>query len=516
MLKGYMKTKERDYENALTIYQSIYDKYSNDAALNYRIGQLYLNLKSFNNSIEYLNKARKIDPSLEKDIPFLVGQAYHSLGHIDSALTEYEKYKNSISEKEIKDSKINDIIKQCNDAKWYIKNPVNVKITKLGDEVNSKYVDASPSLTADGKTLIFTSRRPENVGGEVNPATGEYKDDIYISYWIDSLKRWSKAIPAQGKLNTAGYDASLSISPDGKYIFVYRNVQGETKSGDIYISRYNPRTEKWGNPKNISKNINSSYFETSASLSSDGKTLYFVSERSGGFGNGDIWVSKKIKSREWSKPTNIGKAINTEEDEIGVFIHPNGKTLFFTSKGHGTIGGYDVFQSTFENGEWSNPVNLGYPINTTKDEIHFVLSTDGKRAYISSKRDEETEGIDIYEIDMSNYSLPNKDNKELTKQPPRFVSDIAILRGLVIDENAGEKIEAEITVYDSSSGEEVEKISSDEFGEYFFTLKNQKTYKVKVSKDGYETIEENVNLTFESDRDFVLVKHFILKKKRKK
>ena len=283
--------------------------------------------------------------------------------------------------------------------------PVNVKIKNLGHDINSEYDDGEPQITADGKTIYFTSRRPDTKGGGIDPNTGQYYDDIYSSAWNDEANKWNPAVNVD-ELNTAGHDAVLGISPDGNTIFVYRNVPKVTGSGDIYFST-KKADGKWQPPKPMPKPINSSFFEGSCSLTPDGNYLYFVSERNGGYGNGDIWRSKRIGKGQWGKPVNLGPTVNTIGDEMSVFMYPDGKTLFFSSNGHNTMGGYDIFMTQMKaDSSWTEPINLGYPINTTKDEKTFTMTADGKKAYITSNKDNGLGGYDIYEVDMSNYVYP--------------------------------------------------------------------------------------------------------------
>ena len=235
-----------------------------------------------------------------------------------------------------------------------------------------------------------------------------------------------------------------------------------------------------------------------------------MSERErGNFGAGDIWVSKKIGGL-WQKPKNIGPIINTEFDEIGVYIHPDGKTLFFSSAGHNAIGQHDIFISTQdENGQWTEPINLGYPINTTKDEIHFVLSASKTTAYVSSTRPDGFGSVDIYEIDMTNYFKSNKNiPKELADQ---FTDEkISILRGSVVDSDLGKPIKAQIKITNSKTNKEI-LVNSEENGSYFATLSAGEKYVVTVTSKGYKAHTFKIKME-DSEKTNTTTKHIILNK----
>ncbi|NVO03360.1 MAG: PD40 domain-containing protein [Bacteroidetes bacterium] len=515
--EAWLKYQNHDYNGALRIYRDLYETHANDAELNFLIGRCHLELQSMEQAIKYFDAAKKIDAKVNSELSLMLGKAYQFLGDIEKAIEQYTEYKNSLPEKQqIKDG-VNEFLNQCVYAKDMMSKPVDVTIKNMGKEINSEFDDAIPSISADGKTFIFTSRRPDTKGAGIDPNTGNYFDDIYISNWNDESNSWSVADNAEGDLNTEGHDACLSISPDGNSIFVYRNIEGVTGSGDIYIS--NKRNDdKWSSPKTIGKPVNSTYFESSACITADGKTVYFISERQGGSGNADIWKSTKIDKDLWGKPENLGPVINTIEDELGVFIHPDGKTLFFTSKGHKNMGGYDVFMSTYENGKWSEPANLGYPINTTKDETHFVLSTDGKKGYVSSRKDNGMGGIDIYEIDMSRYVYPtttenivSSTTKDTVSVKQAFKPELSILKGNILDSETGQRIEADVDIVDVATGIK-QSISTNEQGEYFVTLTGNKEYNVLVGKNGYKKYEKKVMLPLDSKKTFILSQAIVLEK----
>lgn len=511
MAQAWLRYNEEDYNGALRIYRELYKANPSHAQLNLRIGQCFIETNKIDSALTHLNTAIKSDTTIKEEAYFLTGKAYQYLGDIDKAIEYFYKYKSKLSPNQNERDYVNVLLQQCLTAKEFMANPMNVKITNLGTNVNSKYVDACPSITADGKTLIFTSRRPENVGGLIDMYAEDYYDDIYISTYNEKTKEWSPAKNIGEPINTKHHDSNMSISPDGNTIFIYKNIEGETQSGDIYISTRKP-TGEWSStvPFN-SKLVNTSYFESSACITPDGNTLYFVSEKvKEGYGHGDIYFSKKT-GNEWGKPVNIGSGVNTVYDEIGVYIHPDGKTLFFSSNGHNTMGGYDIFMSVLgDDGKWGHPINLGYPINTTRDEVHFVLGTDRKTAYISSNRDDSYGKYDIYKLDMTYYFRSNKNIPEHIAMsisgPP-----LSILKGKVSDAESNTPVKSNILIKDLSE-EKTHITESDENGEYFITLPADVKYEIVVKAKGYKNLAVKFKLPKGDNETLTVVKHLLLNK----
>ncbi len=511
MAQAWMRFNEDDYNGAMRIYRELFKHYPENSQLNYRMGQCYVETNKMDSALSHLNIATQTDTTIKGEAYFLSGKAYQYMGDLDKAIDNFYKYKSKLSPKQNERDFVNVLLQQCLTAKDLMANPVNVKITNLGTNINTKYVDACPSITADGKTLIFTSRRPENTGGLIDPYSENYYDDIYISTYDDATKEWSLAKNIGAPINTDAHDANMSISPDGNTIFIYKNVENVTKSGDIYYSTRKP-TGEWSETKPLEgKYTNSTYFESSACITPDGNTIYFVSEREKeGFGHGDIYYVKK-EGKEWGKPINLGSPINTVYDEIGVYIHPDGKTLFFSSNGHKTMGGYDIFMSALgDDGKWSEPINLGYPLNTTRDEIHFVLGTERKTAYISSNRDDGYGLYDIYKVDMSYYFRSNKNIPEniatAISGPP-----LSILKGKVTDGESNQPIKATIIIKDVVD-EKTNITESDENGEYFITLPADKKYEIIVKTKGYKNLNVKFKLPRGESDTYTMVKHLLLTK----
>lgn len=250
-------------------------------------------------------------------------------------------------------------------------------ITNIGETVNTPYDEYAPIISADGLMMIFTSKRPLTKKDIEDNEQG--LENVYVSYYDDMIWKWSEPTLLGELINQPGNNNSaIALSNDGQRMLLYRG----DPDGNIYESVL--IGEEWSDPVELVKPINSSKHESTASISPDGRTIYFVSNRKGGQGQLDIWQCHQDNSGSWGTAENLGGIINTMDDEEGVFIHPDGKTLYFSSKGHNTTGGYDIFKSVFANGNWTTPVNLGTSINTPQDDLFFTQTADGKTGYYSS------------------------------------------------------------------------------------------------------------------------------------
>lgn len=497
-----------DYVKSVNLYKEILANNQNDVATLFHIGECYFMLNDREKAMEYLEKAHQINPDGHPDLRLLLGRLYQAEGKLDKAIAELTVAKSHTSSSPAKATEVTYYLNQCQTATTLMANPKPITVSNPGTIINSAFDDKRPSITSNGKTMIFNTRRP---GGKTSDkdimGDNKYFEDIYMCDWDSAGMKWGSAYLAPGGINTDEHDAACSISPDGKQMFVYKNNADEARGGDIYISKLN-NSGKWTSPKNAESGINTSYFEDGAVLSPDGQTLYFMSERGQdlawkgkkGYGRSDIWFCKRLSKTEWSEPENIGPAINTPYDEGGIFPAADGKTLYFCSNGHNSMGGYDIFMTRFENGTWSTPVNIGYPINTTANERMFLLSTDGKIAYVDSDRPGGLGERDIWFIDMTAL-LPRK------KEGPIMSN----LLGSIFNGD-GIAMSAELKIYDAQNNL-LKTINSNTQGNYTSELEGDRTYEIRIEMSGYKAIRETVKL--EADKDggtFELVKHFILYK----
>lgn len=499
-----------DYVKALNLYKEVQANKPNDPSLAYHVGECYFAMEQYDEALASLEKAKGLSATAHPDLMLLLGRTYQAMGQTDKAIESLNAFKaGNTVESKTKDADY--YLSQCNNAKKYMANPTKVTVTNVGPSINSPYDDKRPSITADGSLMIFSSRRPEGKTSQVdNLGDGKYFEDIYNASWNAEKQTWNDAELIKGSVNTPGHDAACSISPDGKLLYIYSNdEESGTTGGDILVSRRGS-SGKWGGPRQMGKSINTSYFEDGAVQAFDGSKLYIMSERGQdlpwkgqkGYGRSDIWVADKIGKTDWADPKNIGPDINTEYDEGGIYPSADGKTLYFCSNGPGSMGGYDIFKSTFENGKWSTPVNLGYPINTIANETSFIVAPDGKTAYIASDREGTLGERDIWIADISDMMKP----KEKLPIPK------SVLRGTVFDAN-GKAVVADVMIFDEN-GKQVGSGQSNSSGNYEIQLDGGKTYEARIELAGNKKISEKFELKngTEGGPAFELVKHFILYK----
>ncbi|MDZ4664126.1 MAG: carboxypeptidase regulatory-like domain-containing protein [Bacteroidota bacterium] len=493
------------YLRAVNSLEEISKTSPNDANLFYYMGNCNYMLSKYDKAKENLNKSIGLNPNKAAS-HFVLGKILQGEEKFDEAITEFNLCTTNSKSGDADNQDATVFIEQCNTAKKLIASPVDVEIINAGD-INSKYDDKNPCITADGSLLVFTTRRPENVGSALDAeGDGKYFEDIYIASFDTSVHKYANAKSVPGSVNTNGHDACTSISPDGKQIFLYKNDLNDkmSRGGDVFVSKIN--NGKWKTPEQFGKPVASSYWEGGACVSPDGKRLFFFSERKGGLGGSDIWMVEKINKKEWGKPVNLGAPINSIYDEGGMFLAPDGKTLFFCSNGPTSIGSYDIFKTVLENGKWSAPMNLGYPINSSGKEGQLSISANGKTAYFSSERAGGMGESDIYMINLKDYAILEKDNKL------KINDGLSILKGTVRDGYEGYGVaEVEIIISDAS-GTHVASTNTNENGEYFLTLKGGQGYKIDVKKKGFQEISETFELKLGAKETVTLEKGYLLKK----
>lgn len=399
-----------DYRSALNLYKEVEDNQPKNALVKYRIGEIYFVQQNYIDAALILEKAKEIDVKADENLHLLLGKTYHIQGEFEKALNALNTHKATIEAGKIEKLKeVDYYINQVNTAQELMQKPVDVLITNMGDNINSIHRDKSPLVSKDGKTLVFTSRRSGGKGSEKDiKGDGLYFENVFSCVWEDSSNTWSAPEPIEGSINTEFHDAASAFYYEGdkEYLCTYMSDTESklSRAGDVFISRRGS-SGKWGKSKSFGKIINSSYYDDGAVMTSDGTKVYFFSERKGGLGGTDIYVSKKVGRREWSEPENLGPVINTDEDEGAIFLSEDGNTMFFSSKGHNSMGSYDIFKSEFKNGAWTQPQNLGYPINSVREDLNFFIVEDGKEALFVSDRDGGHGDRDIYKIDLKGMKL---------------------------------------------------------------------------------------------------------------
>lgn len=473
------------YRHALPIYLDNLKGEPENADLNLKAGICYLKTSQCSEAIPYLEKAIHAGKA---PAYFYMGQALHAEDSLNEALENYLKFKKNISYEEYFDYKVDRYIEITERAIRMKKEPVNVTIANLGPSVNSPYADYVPVINADESVLIFTSRREGSTGG-IKDNQGKYYEDLYVTHKGDT--GWEPPVQIAGPVNTDLHDACVGLSADGQKMLLYR-MDEEFYGGDLYISDLSG--ELWGAPKKIGGHVNSAYWEPSGSLSADEKILFFSSNRPGGYGGNDIYMTKKLPDGAWGVPVNVGPIINTEYDEDAPFIHPDGRTLYFSSRGHQTMGGFDIFKSVLQEEDmWSLPENIGYPINTVGDDIYFVLSADGKRGYYASDKEGGIGEKDIYVIHMPEENVP-----------------LTVIKGQILSEENNHPLTAVVTVINTNT-REVQGIyrSNSLTGKYIIVLPADINFKAVVEAKGYHSFSQELELNSsdqfkEINKDFML------------
>lgn len=440
------------------------------------LAQIFDEQKKYDKANLYYKNVLEIDADFFPNIylslaynEFILAAYDEALGFVKKFLT-YDK----IPEKTRKNALF--LQKNCEFASEAVKNPRPFTPVNLGDSVNSLYNDYSPSLTVDEQTLVITVALPRNAQ-TIHQL--EFEEDFYVSYKT-SGGRWEQAERMGAPLNSHGNEGAQSLSPDGKVLyFTICNRSDGLGSCDIYRSE---RTgNRWSMPVNLGIKVNSGSWDSQPSISSDGKTLYFASARSGGYGKMDIWKTTRDDEGGWSSPINLGDSINTEHSEMSPFIHPDGKTLYFTSSGHPGMGGMDIFYSVMDNnGNWSKPKNMGYPINTNNDEGFLIVNAQGNKAYFSSDKLGGVGGLDIYTFDLYEEARPTA---------------VTYLKGTVYDSKTKKRLQATFELISLESSEVAVRSESDNLtGEFLVSLPTDKSYALNVSRDGYLFYSENFTL----------------------
>lgn len=496
------------YRQALDPYLLAHKFNPNNALLNYKIGKCYLYSSYKLKSIPFLEKALQLDPNVDPQIHYVMGKAYHLDMQWDKAIAEFKKFQATITKPSEFAEIIEDVnkhIEECNTGKELVKNPIRVFIDNVGPEVNTSFPEYGPIISADESVLMFTSRRTGTTGGGMDEFLNEPFEDIYVSFKKNG--KWTPAQNAGKPINTEGHDATMGLAPDGQKLLIYIDEKG---NGNIF--ECDLKGETWSKPERMNKNVNTDYHESSASLASDGKRMFFVSNRPDGMGDRDIYMSTLDEKGRWGKAVNLGPAINTKYGEEGVYIHPDGKTMYFSSQAHKTMGGYDIFKSVYDETTkvWSTPENLGYPVNTPDDDVFFVVSASGKHGYYASISNNGYGEKDIYMVTFLGPEKPmvmnNEDNllasqtapvKETVIAPVMQIKEaqLTILKGVITDAMTKKPLEATIELIDNTKNMVVATFTSNSStGKYLVSLPAGRNYGIAVKKEGYLFHSENFDI----------------------
>jgi Tol biopolymer transport system component len=437
------------------------------------LAQVYEDWKQTNLAIATYRKALSVDPDYYPLAYLLLARLEYGQAQYRESLAHYKQYLALPGNKNVKHvERAKDGIARCEFSIRAVEHPVEFKPVSAGAYVNTEEDEYWPSISADEQTLVITRLL------KGDPIYGKKQEDFFFSQWTEN--GWGPMQNAGYPLNSAGNEGAQSISADGR-IMVFTGCNRDDGLGrcDLYLSR--KEGDSWTLPVNMGEPVNTSYTETQPSLSADGKTLYFASDRPGGSGSVDLWVCHQQENGKWTKPANLGDTVNTSGNEMSPFIHPDGRTLYLASNGHIGLGGYDLFVSRLDNnGHWTKPENLGYPINTNKDEFGLIVNPSGSRAYFASDIN-PAGGRDIYYFDLPDTLRPEQ---------------VSFMKGIVFDSETKHRLRADFELVDLNTRYVMNRSQSDSItGEFLVCIPLHHDYMLNVSKRGYLFYSENFSIS---------------------
>ncbi|MBK9255958.1 MAG: PD40 domain-containing protein [Saprospiraceae bacterium] len=453
------ETRKGNHKESIKLYRDILSKYPDFTEAWLRMGNVYYNTGQHETAIENFNKAITIEPEYDPEMYFTLGLIYKDVKKYTEASESFQKYLDRQTTDSIRISKAQDYKSTSDFRAWAYQNPVPFKPEKLSDNVNTKYSEYTPGLTIDGSLLVFTRR----ISGQ---------EDLYASRISNGV--YGPAFPIT-ELNTHRNEGAHCVSADGKMIIFTSCDRSDSYGGcDLYYATY--ENGKWSAPMNMGKRINTSAYESQPSLSADGRTLYFTSNRTGSVGGKDLWMSTKDEKNFWDKPVNLGPGINTVGNDETAFIHPDGHTLYFRSDGRPGMGDYDIYYTRWSQAtnEWTEPKNIGYPINTENSEGALSVSLNGKTAYFASDmayaHNAPNANLDIYQFELYESARPMAST---------------YIQGQISDASTGNFLKASVTITDLESGNVIYKTLSEKDGTFVTGLAIGKNYACIVEKEGY-------------------------------
>lgn len=471
----------KDYENALKRYQDVLEGNANDPGIYFRAGIASLNQENFRQAVEYLEKAYALQPDVDEDISYHLGTALQKDHQYAKAREQFEILR-------VKNKRLapvaNRKIQECIMAEKLMQGKVHGDVQPMGGSVNTDFHEMAPLLTNDGNTLVFTSTRSSD---DYQVKSGTNSGDVYVA--VKKGKDWTGVRKISEQINVKLHESATSVSADGKTLFIYYEDGG----GDIYTST--AERGLWSRPVPLNKFINHpGYRESSACISDDGKKLFFSSNRPGGKGGFDLYVSVMGPNGQWGRPSNLGSVINTKGDEESPFIDFSGGTLFFSSDGHPSLGDKDIFKSKFSGGKWSSPENLGYPVNTSGYESDFILAPDSSFAFFTSRRG-GARHTDIFQVTFPDrVSAANSHATTDTDDGQTAGQVVTILKGSVIDAASAAPLEATLRLVDNSTGSLVATATTDTSGIFELDIPQEGNYGLTTERDGYLFNSMNFNL----------------------
>ncbi|NJN25033.1 MAG: OmpA family protein [Cyclobacteriaceae bacterium] len=455
---------QRKFPEAIAKLNSALEKDNDFIEAHLRLAYSYDLLRDLRRQQYHLEEVIRIAPltARYKNVYFSLGKLYFEQGQYAKSETALATLEQLGIDHDRMRADVHELRQNNDFAINGIKNPLDIHPAPLSGELNIFPLQYFSVLTADEKTIIFTSR----------DGVSFHDDENIVISEKDVSGNWKKPWSISPNINSQFNEGTCTISADGRTL-IFTNCEGRKSFGscDLYISI--KTGEEWSVPANLGPEVNSRAWDSQPALSADGRTLYFVSDRGAGIGKRDIWMSQKDQEGRWIQATNLGPAINTREDEVSPFIHVNGSTLFFASKGYPGFGGFDLYKSDRVNTLWTTPQNLGYPINTHQDQVSLFVSTNGQNGYYAFEGigSDGVKRSELYGFQFPQSMLPRKS---------------IYLTGHIYDSETKEPLEAQIELYNLANNEQIALFTSDPVsGEYFSILNEKEKIALYVEREGY-------------------------------
>jgi hypothetical protein len=457
--------QEGKFEKALLLYKRLLESDEKNPLINFLVGYCYqntdygleLSLSYLKNAVEY----NSTDPEQQSPLEsyFYLGKAYHSHYQFDDAIKVLNEIRQKIPKNETEFiAKIDNLLNYSYNGRMIARSQAKIKAENLID-INSKYSDKNPIVNNQDNTLVFSSRR-ENSIATLKYEDGQFDENIFISNKNEDA--WSEPAVLGQSLNTIEHESACWISEEVSQMIIQKF---DKTGGSLYLTNKD-QNNNWAIPIKISPPVNNGTATTFGSFSPDGKYLYFTSDRKGGYGGTDIYISENLGSNTWSEPKNLGPKINTPYNEESPIMHRKG-VLFFSSEGHTSIGGFDLFVSlTDDYGNWHTPVNLGIPVNSISNDFFYWPNSDGQSAYISSDRDGTKGKSDIYKIEYSDSLM---------------ISSGLVAGNIIIPPGTNAVNDIEIRITDESNGKKIMIINPNKSGNYNFSLPSKQFYSLEFA-----------------------------------
>ncbi|MDQ2773105.1 MAG: OmpA family protein [Bacteroidota bacterium] len=489
--------EQENYRAAIPYYEKVLAKDPNNAKALFNAGISYMSFDKEKAS-DYIYKAQKLKPKVSKDVEYWLGRVDHLNYNFDEAIAHFQAYNATLKKNDQRKEELAQLIMHSKNAKVQFNSPKDIFVKNLGPTINTQYSEHSPVISSDDKILIFTSRGDNVTGANGKPsdsknksiaADGEYYEDIFEATRIDD-ENWQKPRSLSGVLNGKGHDASIQLFDNDTKMLMYRN----DNNGDIFVT--DKSGGDWTAPKPLDGNINTKAFESDAFITPDGLTIYFSTGKYSEDGTLDLYMSTRTSTgTDWGTARTLGANINTKFDDDSPFLSKDGKTLYFSSRGHNTMGGYDIFKSDYDEAgrKWGPAQNMGYPINTPDDDSYYRLSPDGSYAYLSSYRIGGYGEKDIYTINYIKNA--NIIGKVFSKK-----DSTTVIPGVELVFNGQQADKTALSFRDVTKPD----------GAYQVAVLSGRTYQVAVSKDGKNIETQEFPVPVSTNDSTTITKNFYI------